>query len=40
MRALKAGFRVADTALVTFSGRERSVPRRFDQLGPHRLKAR
>jgi hypothetical protein len=26
MRALKAGFRVADTALVTFSGRERSVP--------------
>lgn len=38
-RALQSGFRVADTVLVTFSGRERSLLRNFDRLGAHRLKS-
>lgn len=38
-RALHSGFRVADTVLVTFSGRERSLLRNYDQLGAHRLKS-
>jgi hypothetical protein len=38
-RALQAGFRIADTVLVTFSGRERSTLHAFDQIGPHRLKS-
>jgi hypothetical protein len=38
-RALQVGFRIADTVLVTFSGRERSALRSFDQIGPHRLKS-
>jgi len=37
-RALHSGFRIADTVLVTFSGRERSLLRSFEQIGPHRLK--
>ncbi len=37
-RALQGGFRLADTVLVTFGGRGRSVLLRFDQLGAHRLK--
>lgn len=38
-RALQSGFRIADTVLVTFSGRERSLLRSYDQIGPHRLKS-
>lgn len=38
-RALQSGFRIADTVLVTFSGRERSLLRSFEQIGPHRLKS-
>jgi len=38
-RALQSGFRLADTVLVTFSGRERSLLRGFDQIGPHRLRS-
>jgi hypothetical protein len=38
-KALQAGYRIADTVLVTFSGRERSLLRSFDQIGPHRLKS-
>jgi len=38
-KALQSGFRIADTVLVTFSGRERSLLRSFDQIGPHRLKS-
>ncbi len=38
-RALHGGFRVVDTVLVTFTGRERSALRSFDQIGPHRLKS-
>jgi hypothetical protein len=38
-RALQSGFRIADTVLVTFSGRERSALRHFDRLGAHRLKS-
>jgi hypothetical protein len=38
-RALQAGFRIGDTVLVTYSGRERSLLRAYDQLGPHRLKS-
>jgi len=38
-RALQSGFRVGDTVLVTFSGRERSLLRGFDQIGPHRLRS-
>lgn len=38
-RALQSGFRIGDTVLVTFSGRERSALRGFDQIGPHRLKS-
>ena len=37
-RALQGGFRLADTVLVTFSGRGRSALLRFDQLGAHRLR--
>ena len=37
-RALAAGFRREDIALVTFSGRERSLLRPYDQIGPHRLR--
>jgi len=37
-RALQGGFRIADTVLVTFSGRGRSALLNFDQLGPHRLR--
>jgi len=37
-RALQAGFRVSDTVVVTFSGREKSLLAPYDQLGPHRLK--
>lgn len=38
-RALQSGFRIGDTVLVTFSGRERSALRAYDQIGPHRLKS-
>jgi superfamily I DNA and RNA helicase len=38
-RALHSGYRIGDTVLVTFSGRERSALRSFDQIGPHRLKS-
>jgi hypothetical protein len=38
-RALQGGFRIGDIVLVTFSGRERSTLRSFDQIGPHRLKS-
>lgn len=38
-RALQSGFRIGDTVLVTFSGRERSALRGFDRIGPHRLKS-
>jgi hypothetical protein len=38
-RALHSGFRIGDTVLVTFSGRERSTLRSFDQIGPHRLRS-
>jgi len=38
-RALQSGFRVSDVVLVTFSGRERSLLRGLDQIGPHRLKS-
>ena len=38
-RALHGGFRIEDTVLVTYSGRERSTLRSFDRLGPHRLKS-
>jgi hypothetical protein len=38
-RALHSGFRVADTVLVTYCGRERSTLRSFDRIGPHRLKS-
>lgn len=38
-RALQSGFRIGDTVLVTFSGRERSTLHGFDQIGPHRLKS-
>ncbi|HXF47510.1 MAG TPA: ATP-binding domain-containing protein, partial [Burkholderiaceae bacterium] len=37
-RALQAGFRVGDTVVVTFSGREKSLLAPYDQLGPHKLK--
>jgi len=37
-RALQSGFRLADTVLVTYSGRGRSALLPFDQLGPHRLR--
>lgn len=37
-KALQAGFRLSDTVVVTFSGRERSLLAPYDQLGPHRLK--
>ena len=37
-RALAAGFRREDIAIVTFSGRDRSALRSFDQIGPHRLR--
>jgi superfamily I DNA and RNA helicase len=38
-RALQSGFRIGDTVLVTFGGRERSALRSYDQIGPHRLKS-
>jgi hypothetical protein len=38
-KALHSGFRIGDTVLVTFSGRERSVLHGFDQIGPHRLRS-
>jgi hypothetical protein len=38
--ALKAGFRREDIAIVTFTGRERSALRAFDQIGPHRCGGR
>ncbi len=38
-QALAAGFRRDDIAIVTFTGRERSALRAFDQLGPHTLRA-
>jgi superfamily I DNA and RNA helicase len=37
-RALAAGFRREDIAIVTFSGRDRSALRSFDQIGPHLLR--
>jgi hypothetical protein len=37
-RALKAGFRREDIAVVTFAGRERSALRGFDRIGPHALR--
>lgn len=37
-RALAAGFRREDIAIVTFSGRDRSALRSFGQIGPHRLR--
>ncbi|MFZ5538877.1 MAG: ATP-binding domain-containing protein [Pseudomonadota bacterium] len=37
-KALQAGFRVSDTVVVTFSGREKSLLAPYDQLGPHQLK--
>lgn len=36
--ALKAGFRREDIAIITFSGRERSVLRPFDRIGAHTLR--
>jgi hypothetical protein len=38
-KALQGGFRIADTVLVTFAGRQRSLLGSFDALGPHRLKS-
>jgi hypothetical protein len=37
-RALQAGFRLSDTVVVTFSGREKSLLAPYDQLGPHRVR--
>jgi hypothetical protein len=37
-KALQAGFRLSDTVVVTFSGREKSLLAPYDQLGPHKLK--
>ncbi len=37
-KALQAGFRLSDTVVVTFSGREKSLLASRDQLGPHKLK--
>jgi hypothetical protein len=37
-KALQAGFRLNDTVVVTFSGREKSLLAPYDQLGPHKLK--
>lgn len=38
-RALAAGFRREDIALVTYSGRDKSLLRAYDQIGPHRLRS-
>jgi len=38
-RALHCGFRIGDTVLVTYSGRDRSALHHFDQIGPHRLRS-
>ncbi len=38
-RALHSGFRIGDTVLVTFGGRERSALHGFDQIGPHRFRS-
>ena len=35
---LKAGFQRSEIAVVTFTGRERSALRAFDQMGPHRMR--
>jgi hypothetical protein len=37
--ALAAGFRREDIVILTFAGREKSLLRSFDQIGPHRLRA-
>jgi hypothetical protein len=37
-RALAAGFRREDIAIVTYTGRDRSALRSFVQIGPHRLR--
>ncbi len=37
--ALGAGFRREDIAIVTFAGREKSLLRGYDQIGPHKLRA-
>jgi superfamily I DNA and RNA helicase len=37
--ALAAGFRREDIVILTFAGREKSLLRTFDQIGPHRLRA-
>ncbi len=37
--ALGAGFRREDIVILTFAGREKSLLRAFDQIGPHRLRA-
>lgn len=37
-RALQSGFRLADTVVVTMSGREKSAFAQREQIGPHRLK--
>ncbi|MCU0951734.1 MAG: ATP-binding domain-containing protein [Burkholderiaceae bacterium] len=37
--ALGAGFRREDIAIVTFAGRDKSLLRSYDQIGPHRLRA-
>ncbi len=37
--ALGAGFRREDIAIVTFSGRDKSLLRNYDQIGPHRLRS-
>ncbi len=37
--ALAAGFRREDIVILTFAGREKSLLRAFDQIGPHRLRA-
>lgn len=38
-RALQSGYRIGDTVLVTFGGRERSALHGFDQIGPHRFRS-
>ncbi|GAB4483073.1 MAG: ATP-dependent helicase [Burkholderiaceae bacterium] len=37
-RALQAGFRLGDTVVVTYSGREKSLLAPYDRLGPHRIR--
>ena len=37
--ALAAGFRREDIVILTFGGRDKSLLRTFDQIGPHRLRA-